>query len=80
MLKPRMIGFTRAYLTSLVYNMRLEGKTESTLGLIMPKENDATLSQYLLILDSLGTTSTYKEMKSKGKFQGYIFTIKLKPL
>jgi hypothetical protein len=79
-MKPRMNGLTYASLSLLVYNMIQAGKQEITLGVICPeREEDKTLIQYLTILDQLGTISTYKEMLStEGKFQGYIFTIKLK--
>lgn len=79
MYKPRMTGLTTAMCIAILYKMRYEGKTQSTLVVLCPeKYEDKTLMQYLTIFDQLGTTTTYKELYTKDKFDGYLFTIKLK--
>ena len=75
-----MTGLTRASLITLIFRMRFEDKVQSTLRLLMPKDDIETLKQYLSILDELQTTTTYKAEKDRGKFVGYLFTIKLKPI
>lgn len=74
-----MTGLTTAMCSAILYKMSYEGKTESTLVVLCPKEHDdKTLMQYLSIFDQLGATTTYKELSTEDKFDGYLFTIKLK--
>lgn len=73
-----MTGLTCLTCATVVNDARVKGKTETSLGVICLKEDDAVLTKYLAIFDQLGVTTTYKDLLTdKGKFCGYHFLIKL---